>query len=97
MLVRPHNGGIDDQIFEIRVFTQLGEKTLPNALSCPPPETPEHAVPFAKLFGQVTPRRAGADQPQHSIDEQTIVLSVAALVTFLAWNKRFNAPPLRVS
>src|SRR5712691_7457224 len=96
MLVRPHDGGIDDQVFEVRIFTELGEKTLPNALFCPSPETPEHAVPFAKLFGQVTPRRSGTDQPQHTVDEQPIVLAVPPLVAFLAWNKRFNAPPLRV-
>jgi hypothetical protein len=96
MLMRPHNGGIDDQVFEVRIFTKLGEEALPNALSGPSPETPEHAVPFAKLFGQVAPWCSGADQPQHSIDEQTIVLAVSSLVTFLARNKRFNAPPLRV-
>src|SRR5262245_47546433 len=33
MLVRPHNGGIDDQVFEIRVFPQLCEKPLPDAFS----------------------------------------------------------------
>src|SRR5713226_713227 len=87
---------IGDQVFEVRIFTELGEKTLPNALFCPSPETPEHAVPFAKLFGQVTPRRSGTDQPQHTVDEQPIVLAVPPLVAFLAWNKRFNAPPLRV-
>jgi hypothetical protein len=26
MLVCPHNGGIDDQVFEIRIFAQLCEK-----------------------------------------------------------------------
>jgi hypothetical protein len=31
MLVRPHNGGIDDQVFEVRMFAQLGEKLFPNA------------------------------------------------------------------
>src|ERR1700730_14661630 len=95
MLIRPHNGGIDDQVFEVRIFTKLGEKALPNALSGPSPETPEHAVPFAKLFGQVAPWCSGADQPQHSIDEQTMVLAVPSLVPCLARNKRLNAPPLR--
>jgi hypothetical protein len=83
MLVRPHNGGIDDQVFEVRIFTQLGEKSLPDALFGPPPETSEHAVPVAKLFGQVAPRRAGTDQPQDGIDEQTIIRAVPALVAFL--------------
>jgi hypothetical protein len=63
---------------------------------CPAPEAPEHTVPFAELFGQVTPRRTSADQPQHSVNEQTIVLAVPTPITFLAWNKRLDAPPLRV-
>jgi hypothetical protein len=92
----PHNGGIDDQVFKIRIFAQLGEKPLPDALLCPSPETSEHAVPVAKLFRQVAPRRAGADQPQHGINEQPIVRAVPTLVAFLAWNKWFNPPPFSV-
>jgi hypothetical protein len=56
----------------------------------------EYAVPFAELFGQVTPGCAGPHQPQHSIDEQTIVLAVSAVVTWFAWNKRFDVLPPRV-
>ena len=37
--IPPHNGGIDDQVFEIRIFVQLCEKPLPAALFCPSPET----------------------------------------------------------
>ena len=28
MLVRPHNGGIDDQVFEVGIFAQFNEKPL---------------------------------------------------------------------
>src|SRR3974377_2243056 len=96
MLVRPHDGGVEEQVFEVRVDAQSGEKTLPNAFLAPPAETPEDAVPFAELFGQVPPGCARPHQPQHSIDEQTIVFAVAALVTWFAWNKRFDVLPLRV-
>jgi hypothetical protein len=96
MLVRSHNGGIDDQVFEVRIFTQLSEKPLPDALLGPPPETSEHAVPVTKLFGQVAPRRAGTDQPQYGINEQTIVLAVPTLIALLARNKWLNLLPLPV-
>jgi hypothetical protein len=96
MLVRPHDGGVEDQVFEVRVYAQRGEKTLPNAFLSPPAETPEDAVPFAELFGQVTPGRTCPHQPQHSIDKQTIVFAVAAPVTRFAWNKQFDVLPLRV-
>jgi hypothetical protein len=96
MLVRPHNGGIDDQVFEVRMFAQLGEKPLPNAFLCPSPETFEHAVPLAELFRQIAPGRSGPDQPQDGIHEQPIVRAVPAFVAFLAWNKWFNPPPFSV-
>jgi hypothetical protein len=96
MLVRPHDGGVEDQVFEVRVDAQRGEKTLPNAFLSPPAETPEDAVPFAELFGQVAPGCAGTNQPQHSVDEQTIVFAVAASVTGFAWNKRLDVLPLPV-
>jgi len=96
MLMRPYDGGVDDKVFEIRIFAQLGKKPLPNALFCPSAETPEHTVPITKLFWQIPPRGAGTDQPQYSIDEQTIVLAVSPLIAVFAWNKWFNAPPLPV-
>ena len=96
MLMRPYDSGVDDKVFEIGIFTQLGKKTLPNALSRPSAETPEHTVPFTKLFWQIPPRGAGADQPQDTIDEQTIVLAVSPLIALFAWNEWFDAPPLRV-
>jgi hypothetical protein len=60
------------------------EKPLPDALFCPLPETSEHVVPAAERFGQVAPRHAGASQPQHGINKQTIVRAVPAFVAFLA-------------
>ena len=79
MLVRPYDSGIDDQVFEVSIFTQLDEKTLPNALSCPSSETLEHAVPLAKLLGQVPPRRAGVEPPEDAIDR----LRLGAVADFL--------------
>src|SRR5450755_3563918 len=56
----------------------------------------QYAVPLAKLFRQVAPWCAGPHQPQHSVDEQTIVFAVAAPVTRLAGNKRCDVVPLRI-
>src|SRR6516164_4675496 len=36
------------RIFEVRIFNQRIEKTLPNALLCPSAQALEHAVPVAK-------------------------------------------------
>ena len=72
-----HDGGIDDQVFEIWIFYQRIEKTLPNALLGPSAETLEHAVPVAELSRRIAPWCAGASDPEHRIDEQAIVLAVS--------------------
>jgi hypothetical protein len=94
MLVRAHDGGVDDQVFEVRVFDQRGENTLPNALLGPPPKALEYTVPVAEFGWQVAPWRAGASQPKHGVDEQAIVIAVPPFVAFLTRNKSLDVPPL---
>jgi|SRR5215211_549414 len=96
MLVRAHDGGIDDQVFEVRTFDQLVENTLPHALLGPSAETLENAVPVAELFWQIAPWGAGASDPENRIDEQPIVLAVPSFVSFFTGNKLLDAPPLRI-
>ena len=96
MLVGAHDGGVDDQVFEVRAFHQRIEDAFPNALLGPAAEALENAVPMAKRWWQITPRRTRTRDPQHSVDKQTIVLAMPALVAFLTWNKMLNPPPLPV-
>src|ERR1700690_887110 len=96
MLVSPHDGGVDDQVFEVWIFDQHIENTFPNALLSPSAEALENAVPVAELLRQVAPGRPRASDPQHRIDEQTIVLAVPPLVSLLTRNKPLDAPPLRL-
>src|ERR1700721_4418960 len=90
MLVGAHDGGVDDQVFEVRAFHQRIEDACPNALRGPAAESLENAVPMAKRWWQITPRRTRTRDPQHSVDKQTIVLAMPALVAFLIWNKILN-------
>jgi hypothetical protein len=83
MLVCSHDGGIDDQVFEVRIFYQRIEKTLPNAFLGPSPETLEHAIPVAELSRQITPWCPRASDPEHRIDEQAIIFAVPSFVSFL--------------
>jgi hypothetical protein len=96
MLVRPHDGGVDDQVLKVRVFDQGVENTLPNALLGPPTEAREYAVPFAKLIRQIAPRRSGASRPKHGIDEKPIVIARPPSVASLTRYKPFNPPPLPI-
>ena len=96
MLVRPHKGGVDDQVFTVRVFDQGVENTLPNALLGPPTEAREYAVPFAKLVRQIAPWRSGASRPKYGIDEKPIVIAGPPSVASLTRYKPFDPPPLPV-
>src|SRR5580704_10621922 len=100
MLVGAHDGGVDDQVFEVRAFHQCIEDGFPNAFLGPAAEALENAVPVAKRGWQIAPRRAHTRDPQHSVNKQATVLAVPALVAFLTWNKMLDPaasvrPPIR--
>jgi hypothetical protein len=52
-LVRSHNGGIDDQVFQVRISASSVKSRCQTSFFCSPPETFEHAVPVAKLNGKL--------------------------------------------
>ena len=94
--MRPHNGGVDDQVFEVGIFSQRIENTLPHAFLGPSPKALEYAVPVAKLTGQIAPWRPCTNQPNHGVHEQAVVLAVPSSISFFPRNKRFDTPPLGV-
>ncbi len=96
MLMGADDGGVDDEVFIVRTFTQLIENTLPNAVLRPSAETLEHAVPITKLAGQIAPRCSRAGDPENAIDEAAVILAAPPLVTIFARTKRLYAPPLRI-
>ena len=96
MLVGAHDGGVDDQVFEVGIFDQRMENTFPSALLGPAAEALENAVPVAERWRQIAPRRARTRDLQHRIDKQTIVVAVPPFVSLLTRNKPFDALPLRV-
>ena len=91
-----HDGGVDNQVFKVRIFDQRIENAFSHAVLGPAAEALENAVPVAEHGRQIAPGRTRTRDPQHSVDKQTIVLAVPPFVSFLTRNKTFNAPPLRV-
>ena len=67
--------GIHHEPFEIRLHNELLEQRLPNALVTPAAKTPMGVFPSTIRGRQVSPRRAGAKNPEHGIDELAVVLS----------------------
>lgn len=90
VLVGPDRRRIEHEPLQVRLLQRF-EDGLPAPLLCPAVEALENGVGLAVPFGQVLPRRAGARDPKHGVDERTVVLSVAAGVARLARKQRFYA------
>jgi hypothetical protein len=79
--MRPDDGRIDDQIFEIWVIGHRLEDQLPNTLDAPSTEAPEHAVPNIRLFRPVEPFWAGRPIDQRVIRSQASSLNTKRSIT----------------
>jgi hypothetical protein len=55
VLMRPHDGGIDHQPFEIGLARQRGQDLVQNAHLDPAVVAPLHRLVLAQLPGQITP------------------------------------------
>jgi hypothetical protein len=73
MLVGANHSRIDHQPFQIPVFAQGLEHTLPNAFLGPAVEPHKDTVPFAETFRQVSPRDAGFGDVVDGVEEQSVV------------------------
>src|ERR1700757_5362736 len=93
VLMRPNDGGIDDQIFEVRIIGHRLEYPPPNTLDAPSTEAPEHAVPIPKHLWKITPGRAGSHDPQHALHEHPIVAPSGALLVGATYDQRRHPLP----
>jgi hypothetical protein len=96
MLVSADDGAVEDQVFKVRVLGHGGEDAMPDALGTPATEAAEGAVPMAEGVRQVAPGGAGADDPEHRLDEQAVVLARGAAATLIADNVWCHARPLGI-
>ncbi len=89
MLVGTNDGGIDMMRFPIQLAVSValrldgGEDTVPDPHFLPPVEAGGHAGRRAVAGGQVRPRCAGAQDPQHAVDHRAVVVARAATLAAL--------------
>jgi hypothetical protein len=95
--MRPDDGGIDDQIFEVRIIGHRLEDPLPNTLDAPSTEAPEYAVPVAEHLRKITPGRARTHDPKHTFHEHPVVPPGRALLVRPAYDQRCHSLPGRVA
>src|SRR5579883_3034420 len=67
MLMGSDNGGIDDQIFEVRIIGDRLKDPITDALDAPTSKAPQHTVPVAKRFRKIGPRGAPTHDPKHAL------------------------------
>jgi hypothetical protein len=97
MLMGSDDGGIDDQIFEVRIIGHRLEYPIPDAFDAPPAEAPEHAVPIAKRLRKITPRRAGTHDPEHAFHEHPVVAPGGAFLIRPTYNQGRHPLPSHVA
>jgi len=73
MLVGSHDGGIDDEIFEVRIVRHGLEDAPPDPLAAPSTEAAEDAVPIAEYIGKIAPGGTCAHNPEHRLDEHPVI------------------------
>jgi hypothetical protein len=92
------DGGVDHRVFGVGIIGQDLEKILPNAFFSPTRETPVRVAPATEALGQIAPRRASAEFPDHSLDEKPVAtIAVAPHRARTARQKIFNPRELVVS
>jgi hypothetical protein len=66
--------GVNHQPFKVGLINQRLKELFPYSFISPTDKALVHGSPFTILRRQITPRRTGAQYPEHRIDEQPIVL-----------------------
>lgn len=97
MLVGADDGGVDDQVFEVRIICERFEHAQPDPLGTPPAEASKDAVPLAERFRQITPRRTGSHDPQHALDEHAVVAARRTALVRPTDDQAGDTIPLRIA
>ena len=74
--MRTHYRAVNEQCFQIPVFTDGFDHTLPDTALAPAREPRIRGVPVPQCRVQIAPRAAGARNPQNRFDKQAIVFAL---------------------
>lgn len=79
MGMNPHRRAIDHDGFVVAFRRAQGlQDRVPQTVFGPRPKSVLDRLPGAELLGQVTPRRAGAQNPKNRFDSGALILALAA-------------------
>ena len=85
--------GVNHEPFKVRLNDERLKQALPNALVSPPAEPTMGVLPVAIARREVSPRCACAQNPDHCIDEASIVMRDTAPLPALSRQMRLKQQP----
>jgi hypothetical protein len=97
VLVRAHDGSINDHVFVVVFTRQQLENTLENSTLRPSTEALMHDLPIAKALREIPPGNAGSISVENGFDEQSIVGCSPSHMAFAAGQKILDPVPLVVA
>ena len=102
MLVGTDNRAIDEVQLPIKLTGGVGrlreriKEALEDASLPPPVEAAGHGAPRPIALRHITPRRPGAQNPQHAIEDAPMVDSGSADFRLLGWKEWSQSLPLYI-
>jgi hypothetical protein len=93
----PHNGAVDDQVFQVRVIGEVMMHSFPDAFLAPAGKPLVDGVPVAIGLGQQSPGGAAAGHPEDSFNEAPTLGRVANVDIWTGLEKLEYFRPLVVA
>jgi hypothetical protein len=99
MLVGTDDGAIDERPLPIELVGGIGlllhcvKQMLEDASLTPAVEAARHRPPGAVALRQVVPGSAGAEHPQHPVEDAAMVDGWSSRLGFLRWKQRLEPLP----
>jgi hypothetical protein len=96
MLMRADNGGVDHDVFEVRVVGHCRKQPIPHAAFGPSGKADEDAVSVAKEIRQIAPGHACSGEPKDCLHKKAIISPSPAGITCLPRQMRLHPLPLPI-
>ena len=94
MLVRTHDGAVDEDFLEVDVFAQNRKDVVPVILGGAAGKSNIGAVPGARLCREIALRTSWSGNPHDCLDKEAVIGSPTAPITGLTLHQLLDAYPL---
>src|SRR3546814_5515205 len=89
MLMRPHDGAVDEDVLEVGIIAQRRKKPFPDPIAAPAVEPLIHRVPAPELLRQNAPMRSRRSE-EHTSELQSLMRISYAVFCLKKKTKQHN-------